>query len=91
MSIATLEEAALSRSTKPSSVMGLPQGSDRPAGTRPGLWRDPAARESWSVVSRATGWCAGRVRGQDAAPERQINQIWAEKINLGGQDCLLTS
>jgi PAS domain S-box len=92
MSIATLEEGRFIEVNEAFlRDVGLPR--EEVIGRRAhdlGLWREPAAREelvhrlqSDGMVRRYEFEARTRLR------ERQINQIWAEKINLGGQDCLL--
>ena len=92
MSIATLEEGRFIEVNEAFlRDVGLPRGEV--IGRRAhdlGLWREPTAREELvrrlqrdGLVRRYEFEARTRLR------ERQINQIWAEKINLGGQDCLL--
>lgn len=55
-----------------------------------GLWRDPTARAEFVRRLERDGMVReyefeARTRNR----ERQINHIWAEKISLGGEECLL--
>ena len=93
MTIATLEEGRFIEVNEAflRDVGFSARGSDRPAGAR----HRPLARTGGprtELVRRLQR--DGMVRryefeARTRLRERQINQIWAEKINLGGQDCLL--